>query len=147
MDYYQGVVAEYLRRDRACFVNPEFYLQNDLSPDEIGRISHWYVDILATHFKFKCVYLCEVTYARRPSALLKRLSLWHKHWPVVKQTLVRDAHVPSDWAVRPWAFVPADRIEMITSAAPEFAPSLRITPLEKTAPWAHEWNNVLAEED
>ncbi len=30
MDYFQGVVMEYLRADRACFVNPELWVRGNL---------------------------------------------------------------------------------------------------------------------
>jgi hypothetical protein len=30
MDYFQGVVTEYLRADRSCFVNPDFSIRGNL---------------------------------------------------------------------------------------------------------------------
>ncbi len=45
MDYYQGVVTDYLRADRAMFVNTECCIQLDEgnNPDAFpGR--HWYCD-------------------------------------------------------------------------------------------------------
>ncbi len=71
MDYFEGVVAEFIRADRACFINPGFCLQNDLAPLEADRKRHWYVDILAFHMRHQCAYLCEVTYAKKPAALIK----------------------------------------------------------------------------
>lgn len=147
MDYYQGVVAEYLRRDRACFVNPEFYLQNDLCPDEAARKVHWYVDVLAIHLRHKCVYLCEVTYAQRPAALLSRLRTWFVHWPTIKQTLARDSNVPPEWSIRPWIFVPQAKIDLLKRSMPAFNPSARVTALEETAPWTYKWDSVLSEDD
>jgi hypothetical protein len=32
VDYFQGVVMEYLRADRACFVNPEFWIMGKTRP-------------------------------------------------------------------------------------------------------------------
>lgn len=47
MDYFQGVVAKYLRADRSCFINPEFLIRgNELKPYDKP---HWYVDVLANH--------------------------------------------------------------------------------------------------
>jgi hypothetical protein len=143
MDYFQGVVTEYLRADRACFINPEYYLRNDLSPIEKSRKSYWYVDVLAFHMRHKCAYLCEVTYAKEPRALVARLRSWHSEWTTVKATLVRDSSLPNDWTVRPWIFVPEARLSFLKAAAPEFAPAARFTRLEDTLPWHYHWNHEL----
>jgi len=44
MDYYQGVVLDYLRADRAIFINAECCIQlNEAhNPDSSGP--HWYCD-------------------------------------------------------------------------------------------------------
>ena len=69
-DFFQGVVAEYLRADRGVFVNPEILLQLEpgASPKK-GRF--WYCDLMAVSLREKMVYLCEVTYATSASALNK----------------------------------------------------------------------------
>jgi hypothetical protein len=144
MDYFQGVVAEYLRADRACFINPEYYLRNDLSPVETSRTSHWYVDILAFHMRHKCAYLCEVTYAKEPRALIARLRTWHAHWTTVKATLERDSALPPDWTVRPWAFVPDTGMAFLEAASPEFSPTARFTKLEDTLPWNYQSDHELS---
>ena len=55
MDYFQGVVTEYLRADRSCFVNPEFWIRGNLeSPQDKP---HWFVDVLAISMRDKAVYL------------------------------------------------------------------------------------------
>lgn len=47
MDYFQGVVAEYLSADRAKFMNPECCIQP--SPGDSPKASgpHWYCDLVA----------------------------------------------------------------------------------------------------
>jgi hypothetical protein len=145
MDYFQGIVAEYLRADRACFLNPEFCLLNDLSEVEEHRKAHWYVDILALHTKHRCAYLCEVTYAKPPRALIQRLRTWSQHWSTIRKTLLRDAPVTETWAIRPWLFVPDDGIPGLVSALPNFTPPPVITPLEMTLPWKYKWDRTKEE--
>jgi hypothetical protein len=64
VDYFQGVVTEYLRADRAVFVNTECCIQlNPLdNPDKSGP--HWYCDAVAVNFRDSKVFLCEVSYSK-----------------------------------------------------------------------------------
>jgi hypothetical protein len=62
MDYFQGVVTEFLRADRAMFVNTEYLIQLDPGTS-LGKGRHWYCDALTINFKDSTVYLCEVTYS------------------------------------------------------------------------------------
>lgn len=150
MDYYQGVVIEYLRADRAMFVNTECCLQLNeaANPDNSGP--HWYCDAVAVNFRESAVYLCEVSYSKTLDALVKRLTAWRNHWPALCQAIVRDCHVPAEWTVRPWLFVPEElreRLEArllmigrIDSGASTMAEP-RITNLEDVAPWKYRsWN-------
>lgn len=140
MDYSQGVVADYLRADRSCFISPEFFLPNDLCEAEQDRKRYWYVDVLAIQMAERCAYLCEVTYAKSARALLQRLRLWRQHWHSVRQAVFRDAGVPKDWQIRPWVFVPEEFIPGLLLSLPEFAPGIKITPLEMTLPWKYRWD-------
>lgn len=45
MDYFQGVVTEYLVADRATYVNTEPLIQLDANELKKGR--HWYCDAAA----------------------------------------------------------------------------------------------------
>ncbi len=74
MDYFQGVVAEYLRANRQTFVNPEFFLQLNKDEKMPTKGTSWYVDMLAVNFRKHTVHLCEVTYSQSLNALLGRLS-------------------------------------------------------------------------
>jgi hypothetical protein len=133
MDYFQGVVLEYLRADRACFVNPEFWLRgNETSPHEKP---HWYVDVLAVNMREKAVYLCEVTYAKQPRALLQRLNNWHTHWAIINKTLRKGSSTSPDWPVVPWVFAPEPGLKIITPALKRLFPTARITGLESVLPW------------
>jgi len=141
MDFFQGIVADYLRADRSCFINPEFFLANDLSEIDQDRKKFWYVDVLAIQTEECCAYLCEVTYAKPPTALLRRLKTWNQHWPAVCAGLYRDAGLPPElWEVRPWLFVPSDHIQPMLASVPQFTPAVKITPLEMTLPWKYHWN-------
>ena len=144
ISHFEGVVVEYLRADRALFVNPECCIQINEgdNPDTSGP--HWYCDAVAADFREHVVFLCEISFASPPKALEKRLAGWAAHWSDVCAALVRDSHLPVEWPVRPWLFVPEQQIEWIVGkvralqANQGSAPGLpepRITPLEWVQPW------------
>lgn len=154
MDYYQSVVLDYLQADRAIFLNAECCIQLNCAknPDTSGP--HWYCDAIACDFRAKCIFLCEISYELRLVNLTKRLRHWHENWPAVCHALARDSHLPSDWPVRPWLFVPEQLITFLEkkllqipgsgAAALNFVP--RITPLEKVQPWHYKsWNRIFEE--
>lgn len=137
MDYYQGVVSEYLRANRATFINPEFCLQLHGAQKAPEKGSFWYVDLLAVNFSERTVYLCEVTYSNSLAALLKRLGAWGANWDKIVVALARDTDVPSEWAVRPWIFVPEQLLPTLISSMPPLPVAPRVTPLEMTVPWKY----------
>lgn len=149
MDYYQGVVLDYLRADRAVFVNPECCIQlnEKANPDTSGP--HWYCDAVAVDFRATTVFLCEISFAAKPSAMIDRLRQWSANWLDVQKALVRDCKVPQAWPVRPWLFVPEIHIPALVAklktivgndSLPVFQP--RITPLESVQPWEYcSWNH------
>ena len=47
MDYFEGVVTDYLSADRAMFVNPQCRIQLNAG-DTPNKGEHWYCDILAS---------------------------------------------------------------------------------------------------
>ncbi len=141
MDYFQGVVEKYLRADRAMFVNPEHLVQLVHGQKMPTKGTSWIIDLLAVNFREHKVYLCEVTYSKSQAALLKRLSELSQNWTDVCKALRRDAHIPLEWPILTWAFVPETFL-------PKFIPKLKaaqlspkITTLEMTLPWRHcTWN-------
>jgi hypothetical protein len=144
VDYYKGVVINYLRANRTTFVNTEFCLQLNVSTN-IGNIApsgrHWYVDVVAVDFSKKIIYLCEISYPKGVSDLREKLRNWNEHWPEILKALARDAHLPA-WPVRPWLFVPDERGSTLIRALDQLLhgpnpqlPVPRIKPLEETAPW------------
>jgi hypothetical protein len=153
MDYYQGVVTEYLRADRAMFVNVECCVQLNEAPNPDSSGPHWYCDAVAVNFRESMVYLCEISYSKTLDALVKRLKSWSKEWLSLRAAIVRDCHLPPAWTVRPWLFIPGDRRAMLDrklatgvygSGEPTAMPKVRITNLEDVAPWKyHSWNHVL----
>lgn len=156
MDYYQGVVTEYLRADRAMFVNTECCLQLNAAANPDNSGPHWYCDAVAVDFRESTVYLCEISYAKTLDALVKRLAAWHSHWPALCQAIARDCHVPATWHVRPWLFVPEERrsllaakLQAVVASGGDVSPiaESRITNLEDVAPWKYRswnrWNEVL----
>jgi hypothetical protein len=150
MDYFQGVVTEYLRAKRSVFVNTECLLQLDDGPKTL-KDRHWYCDIVAADFSEKAVYLCEVTYSATMQSLISRLTAWRRHWPMLVSAIRRDCGIPSDWTVSPWVFIPAkykdkflERFQALNSPdnSSSEMPTPRITRLESTLPWEYliTWN-------
>lgn len=148
MDYYQGVVTDYLRADRAVFVNTECCIQLNpgTNPDMSGP--HWYCDAVAVNFRESTVYLCEISYSKSLSALIKRLDAWSSHWGAVCASLARDCFVPSGWPVYPWVFIPDQRRDAFEKGRSKFQktdeqcmPAPRTTSLEDVVPWKYpSWN-------
>ena len=156
MDYFQGVVTEFLRADRAVFVNTECLLQLASGHAPVkGR--HWYCDAVAVNFRESSVSLCEVTYASTVQALVKRLEAWATHWPQLRSAIVRDCCVPSNWHVHPWLFIPEDRHPTLTrrlatiKGIGEHArqmPVPKVTYLEAVTPWKYSnWHRKPSEGD
>lgn len=154
MDYFEGVVAEYLSADRALFVNPAYCIQ--LNPGDSLKSSghHWYCDIVAVSFRDSAVFLCEVSYSRTLSALFKRLREWKAHWPAVCTALARDSAIPDSWPVRPWLFVPASQRALISRTLSDVLlpvdmshqmPPPLITSLESVTPWKYKPRHSLPE--
>jgi hypothetical protein len=148
MDYYQGVVVEYLRADRAVFVNTECCIQLNEADNPDGSGPHWYADAVACDFGSRTVFLCEVTFSLSLAALLKRLCGWNANWDALKAALVRDSKLPSDWDVRPWLFIPEQLIPLLVQKLQILDPqpirfTPRITPLEMVQPWRYRsWRRV-----
>lgn len=150
MDFFENVVVEYLRADRSVFVNTQCCIQlnEGRNPDTSGP--HWYCDAVAVDFRSRSVFLCEITFAKSPTGLLKRLGGWHENWDGLLQALRRDCAIPADFPVRPWIFVPEALIGTIVDALEKFelshstdVPVPRITTLEMTSPWLYpSWNRV-----
>ena len=139
MDHFEGVVLDYLRADRALFVNSQCCIQlnEGKNPDTSGP--HWYCDALAVSFKEQAAYLCEITYAARAPSLLARLRAWDEHWPGLRAALFRDSGVPLAWTARPWLFVPQAHAARLRASVEAFAhlPKPRITCLEEVVPWRY----------
>jgi len=149
MDYFQGVVVEYLRADRASFVNTECLLQ--LEPGEyLAKGKHWYCDVVAVNFRESKVFLSEISYSSTLHPLVKRLKSWAESWPLLCAAVARDCGVPSSWEVRPWLFIPDDRRPALqkklallpgSGVSGICMPEPKITSLEQVAPWKYRsWN-------
>jgi hypothetical protein len=152
MGYYQEVVTEFLRVDRATFINSECLIQ--LNPGKTpDKGSHWFCDVVAVNLRQRRVYLCEITYSTALNALLRRLKAWSANWPGVCDALRRDSSVPAGWDIQPWLFIPKKchgqwekNISQLTSVGADgMMPVPKITFLESVAPWNYEWNAETAE--
>ena len=108
LDYFQGVVTEYLRANRAVFVNTECLIQLD-EGDKQFKDRHWYCDAMAVNFKDKAIYLCEITYSGTMQSLVGRLQAWQSNWAELTAAVIRDSGTPRDWTVQPWVFIPQKR--------------------------------------
>jgi hypothetical protein len=150
MAHYESVVTDYLRADRALFLNTECCIQLNPgdNPDTSGP--HWYCDAIAVDFRARQILLCEISYESKLAALTKRLKGWNDNWALLCIALRRDSHLPADWTdVRPWLFVPEAQIPLLrqrlvqigTERPLNFEP--RITALEMVQPWRYRsWNRV-----
>ena len=137
MDHFEGVVLDYLRADRALFVNSQCCIQlnEGANPDTSGP--HWYCDAVAVSFKEQAAYLCEITYAARAPSLLARLRAWDEHWPGVRAARLGTA--VCRWiGVQARLFVPESNAKGIQSAIGGLKnlPSPRVTFLEEVLPGA-----------
>src|SRR5579871_1589157 len=153
MDYYESVVVNYLRTDRAIFLNTECCVQLNQAknPDTSGH--HWYCDAVALDLRAEMVFLFEISYAKQLPDLIKRLKGWHDHWELVCHALNRDSFVPAHWPVRPWLFVPEELVSLLLKRLEQVrgAESLkyvpRITTLEMVQPWKYPAYNRVGEAD
>jgi hypothetical protein len=147
MDYFQSVVTEYLRANRATFVNTECLIQLDAGSNPLkGR--HWYCDAVAANFTKSMVYLCEVTYSTNLYPLISRLTDWDVNWEAVCKAIARDCAIPASWSVQPWLFVPREREDMLNKKLASIhaaqreclrMPKPMITHLEDVNPWNYKW--------
>lgn len=144
-DYYEGVVTEYLRADPSMFVRPQSCIQLKPGPLEDGE--HWYCDIVAVRLREpRMVFLCEVTFAKTPTALFSRLLAWDAHWPEVRAALASDNGMPESWAVQPWVFVRGERLAYVRRKLAELLgpreaigrmPQPLASSLDDVAPWKY----------
>ena len=142
MDYYhQGAVEGFLRANRSVFVNAEFLLQISEKPTDMPKKGeHWFIDFLAVNLVTKECNLCEITYAKKTPALIRRLISWKAHWNRITSALQECAGIPGNYVFRPWLFVPAREAEALCNRADGLlfgGLSPFISTLEKIAPWAH----------
>jgi hypothetical protein len=147
VDYYQGVVVEYLRANRSVFLNTECCIQlNEGNPDTSGP--HWYCDALAVDLKKRHVYLCEVSYSKSLAALFKRLAGWNEHWSELKLSIVHNCGLDPHWPVTPWLFIPQKLMPTAEARIQQLGPARtmpdpKITALESTVPWEYpSWNRA-----
>lgn len=149
MDYFQGVVTEYLRAKRSQFVNAEYMI--NLDPDGTylkGR--HWYCDAVAIDFAEHTVHLCEITYSKTLQSVGARLQAWCNQWPGVVAAIRRDSSLEGEWTMIPRVFVPQDlapllRLKLKSLCRPAGStfsmPEPIVTTLEEVLPWKYRsWN-------
>jgi hypothetical protein len=121
-------------------------------PDTSGP--HWYCDAVAVDFRESAIFLCEISYSKSLSALLKRLEGWNANWNLLRAALVRDCSVPREWSVRPWVFIPDGCRDVLGKGLAKFLcaeeqqmPDPKVTNLEDVVPWKYEsWNRLAASE-
>jgi hypothetical protein len=149
LDYFQGVVTEYLRATRTQFVNTEYMINLD-EDGTYKKGRHWYCDAVAIDLSNRTVHLCEITYSKTLQSLSTRLQAWANHWPELLAAIYRDSALPGDWEVSPRVFVPAENRNVLEKCisgikSPDGCISLMpkpiITTLESVLPWKYRsWN-------
>lgn len=149
MDYFQGVVTEFLRAKRSQFVNTEYMINLDLDGIYLkGR--HWYCDVVAIDFAEHTVHLCEVTYSKTLQAIIARLQAWSQEWPSVVSSIHRDSALTGEWAIAPRVFIPQELEPLLQSKLANISrpddsslhmPEPIVTALETVLPWRYRsWN-------
>jgi hypothetical protein len=149
LNHYENVVIEYLRADRAIFLNTQYCIQltEHHNPDKSGP--HWYCDALALDFRSKTIFLCEVSYAVGLWDLINRLRDWHEHWDEVRKAVERDSCLAGlalkDWSIKPWVFIRKEEKKNLDDKLKLFGGGQRfeckITSLDEIQPWLYpSWN-------
>jgi hypothetical protein len=144
MDHYQQIVSDYLRADRATFVNAHYSLPGH--PVEAADKPYWEIDIVALNIRKRRAYLCEVTYSLDAPALLRRFAAWREHWQELVDGLIEFSGLSSDWQVKPWIFTPADIRKSIEQQVLYWHPQARFTDLELVAPWKYNRERIDVED-
>lgn len=150
MDYFQGVVTEYLRAKRSVFVNTEYLIQLD-DCELPGKDRHWYCDAVAIDHQQRMVDLCEITYSTTLHSVCRRLESWRKHWALVVAAIHRDSCLDETWRVQPHLFVPEHGKSILDRKLPSICgdptttegemPFPQVTFLESITPWKYRsWN-------
>jgi hypothetical protein len=137
LTYYETVVFEYLRRDRALFTSPEYCIQLETGK-VLPKCTFWYCDVVTVDFRSKAVFLCEISYSKTLGALVKRLRSWDQNWTGVCNAVHRDSALPDEWQVRPWLFVPDTGLKILIRGLASIANANlkpRITTLDMIQPW------------
>jgi len=155
-DYFQGIVYDYLRADRAVFINTECLIQIEPG-DQPHKGTSWICDAIAADFKAQTVFLCEVTYSKTLQALTRRLSAWNTNWNLICSALVDKNYnnLPRNWKVRPWLFVPAEHLATLNLALQKISEECgqlrfkpKITSLDEVLPWKYrEWDRIREEDE
>jgi hypothetical protein len=98
--------------------------------------------VAAVDLKGEKILLCEVTYAKRPLALHKRLRAWAVNWAEVRGGLKRDYRIPLEWEALPQVFVREEcgaeilsRARADITAAGSAIPEPQIRSLREAARW------------
>jgi hypothetical protein len=142
MDYFAGVVADYLQRNRTLFVNAEFALT--LDPKNLAKGNHWYIDFAVMDHPHRTVFLGEVSYAGGLGALTRRLRDWSSHWPAITAAVQGIVSLDQDWSVRPWLFVPEKEVKALIPNLRKLPPEMKpvVSTLEMTLPWTYKWDSI-----
>ena len=151
MDFYQGVVIDYLRADRSVFVNSKYCIEPKESPNNVTCGDHWFCDAVAIDFRNKTIFLCEVTFAANLSVLTSRLRDWHENWDKVQIAIIHQSNLVdtfvAGWSIKPWLFVPKERAVLLQRSlnligdGQELNFKYQVTCLEDVQPWLYKPHN------
>ncbi|MFN6108861.1 MAG: hypothetical protein ACK493_00650 [Planctomycetota bacterium] len=141
---FESVVAAFIESDPRFSIRSRSEILKAGEKVKNGKSKKWYVDLLATNWTLKKVFLCEVTYEVLFKNLAKRLLGWQKAWPSVLAQLNANGQLPDDFDVGVVVFIPQDRLEDFIywqgknlSKAESEMPVVRAIALEDTLPWKY----------
>jgi hypothetical protein len=152
-DFGQNAVVNYLRANRSIYTNTEYCLSLDHGKMLSKR--YWHSDVLVVAFHVKTIFLTEISFAKPPSLLMKRLQKWHNHWGEIPTLIIEDAKMDlpfPPWQVRPWIFVPKNQVPYIQKRlAQMFKVEQRFKPIitatEMVQPDRFNWRHVSEDPD
>lgn len=147
----EDMVAEYLTGAKGFVVNPAFHIKIASSTPAPSSRVHWICDIVAVDLRQSAVYLCEVSIAKKLTAMTDRLYAWRQNWSAVRASLIAGIGAGEDWPITPWLFVNQGLVDLAhrkmdwvmsqPAPAPEM-PRPHVIELETVMPWRYrsrEW--------
>lgn len=135
ISHYQEVVIQYITSDPAMLISEEYYITFEYAA---GRYKTFWVDALAVDIRQYILYLVEISYAKKPRALTRKMNEYAAYEDNIRAALAGGRGISEAWQLRPWAFILESASPyVLTRLERDAAPKL--TFIEHTPfPWIYE---------